>query len=172
MRPAPIPTAIAAALVLAGCSAGFDVGNLNPFTSAEEEAAAEAEAAAAAAANRPGEPPTERIAAVEAVTAGRGYRGVLVQADGLAPRPGYFRAQLRLLNEGRPAADGRVELEFVARAPETAANPPDPAAQAPAPSDVARRVTAAQFVGDDLLAAATGIRVLATGNAAEIAVPR
>jgi hypothetical protein len=131
------------------CSYSVEVGSLNPFGSGEDPALPVTV------------PEIERdpVASVEAMEIGRGHRGWLVQATGYTDVVGYYSPLLRLRDGGRPAADGMIELEFVARPPE--------ATSLDSAELVARRIIAAQFIPDDIAKGARGVRVLAGGNHVE-----
>ncbi|QDL92607.1 hypothetical protein FDP22_12910 [Paroceanicella profunda] len=136
------------ALMLAGCS--YSVANPlsepdGPQTSAEVAAA------------------KVRLATVDTLDVGRGFRGVLVQVTATAPLQGFYAPELRLLDGGRPTADGAVVLEAVAL-------PPDASPVGAGPAS-ARSMIAAQFVGDDILAGARKIRVVGTDSGLERPIP-
>jgi hypothetical protein len=139
---------IALAIATAGCSfdTGIDIPDVPGLGSGTPEAA---EAG----------PQPERIDTIERIDVGQAARGVIVDAAGYALLPGYYRPELRLIDGGRPAADGMIELEFVAIAPATV--------DTAAPGTETRRLIAAQFLPSELIRGARGVRVLAVGNMAE-----
>jgi hypothetical protein len=135
-------------LLVGSCGFSANLGDLNPFGGSDP-----APSAAAPVIQR------DRIANVESIEIGRSYKGYLVQATGYTVVEGYFEPQLRPLNGGKPAADGLIELEFIAR---------PPVVTNLGVSDLAaRRVIAAQFLGDLLVQDAKGVRVIAEGNSVQ-----
>lgn len=131
-------------LALGGCSMGTSIADLNPLASDDPP---EVEAPVIL---------TERVAQVESLEIGRGHRGHVVSATGLVPLQGYFAPELRLVDEGRPDAEGMIAFEFLARPPE--------AARLGAAEEATRRLLAAAFLPDELAAGATGVRILANSN--------
>ncbi|WP_118136629.1 hypothetical protein [Oceanicella sp. SM1341] len=103
-----------------------------------------------------------RLATIDTLEVGRSFRGVLVQVTATAPLQGFYEPQLRLL-DNRPAADGAIVLEAVALPPEAS-----PVGAGPVS---ARSMIMAQFVGDDILAGATKIRVVGTDSGLERPIP-
>ncbi|GIX12119.1 MAG: hypothetical protein KatS3mg118_0078 [Paracoccaceae bacterium] len=130
---------------ISGCSVSTEIRGLNPFSAAPAEAPAA----------QP-EVPVDPVARIESLEIGQAYRGVIATATGLADLAGFHHPELRLLNEGRPAADGMIELEMVARPPEQASLSVDAAA---------RRLIAAAFLPEELVRAARGVRVIGATNA-------
>ncbi|MEM9050262.1 MAG: hypothetical protein AAGC92_16280 [Pseudomonadota bacterium] len=134
---------LVAILAISGCSAETDSEEVNPSVDAEAESVDEQR------------PTFDRIAIVESLEIGQAYRGMLAQVSGLASMQGYFAPELRLIDDGRPDADGYIVLEFVARPPEATALNADLAP---------RRLVAALFVPAALAANAQGVRVLGAEN--------
>jgi hypothetical protein len=145
----PLPLALVAVLALSGC-ASLTESSFNPlnwFGSA---------AAPVAPAGEPLVPAGGVVAVVDRrapvtvtrVEVARTASGAMVRADGVAPAPGYFNAQL-----ARVGIDGTIlVLRFVAEAPAT-------------PVGGAREITAATQVSAATLAGLTGVRVEGAGGA-------
>lgn len=140
-RPWLIAAALIAPMLLASCDMGpiFD----------EEKAAA--------AAALPPKVPVDRI---ETLELGRLFDGYALTAFGFAPGAGYFQPELRIRYEGRPAADGFYEYDFVVRPPG------DAAALAGAPES-ARRMRADVEMPVAMLRGARGVRVWSARDSIE-----
>lgn len=96
-------TAVAIALIASGCS-------LFGPSSKQKEQAAKAEQAKVEASYEP-------VVAVTQVEMGRTRNGLVITAYGLAPGVGYSMPELRPRRDGKPAPDGYIDYDFVARAP-------------------------------------------------------
>lgn len=140
-----IPHFVLILATISGCSTSATFSSLNPFPGSASESPAPAEPVR-----------KDPVPIVESLELGQAHRGVIATATGLADLAGFFSPELRLLNDGRPAADGMIELAFVARPPEAATMAADPAA---------RRLVAALYIPAELMAAAKGVRVVGGSNA-------
>lgn len=106
------------------------------------------------------------VATVDSLELGQMYRARLLTAHGMLPAPGWYGAELRPRNEGRPGRDGFLEYDFVAAPPEL--NGFDPAAPSTLPQ--ALKVRADLSIPERDLAAAQGVRVYAQDGAAALRV--
>lgn len=138
-----IVAALFAALALSACDMG-------PIFDPEK---AEAERLAAL----PAKVPVDRI---ETLELGRLYDGYVLTAFGLAPGAGYYQPELRIRYDGRPAADGFYEYDFIVRPPA------DAAALAGAP-EAARRMRADVTMPVAMLRGARGVRVWSSRDSIE-----
>ncbi|MEL6236579.1 MAG: hypothetical protein AAFR46_19455 [Pseudomonadota bacterium] len=134
---------LVAALTIAGCSLDTEEAAVNPLETVEDESA-----------ERPAIQ-FDRVAIVESLEIGQAHLGMIAQVSALASMQGYFAPELRLIDDGRPDAEGYIVMEFVAR-------PPDATALEAALAT--RRLVAALFVPEALAAAAQGVRVLGAEN--------
>ncbi|MEM7497442.1 MAG: hypothetical protein AAF371_05550 [Pseudomonadota bacterium] len=116
----------------------------------EEERAAEAERL-----ERRREP-VENVGRIEIGRASDG--SFAVSAFGVAPTTGFSAPTLAIRRGGRPAADGFLEFDFLALAP-------DPGLQMPRGEITARRLRADRVLKPEELAVARGVRVYALRNA-------
>lgn len=132
--------AIAALLVLGGCSL-FGSGD------DEDERAAAVERAEAA---------YEPVVAVRSIEIGRTRNGIVITAIGLAPAPGYAVPELRPRRDGQPGPEGYLDFDFVARAPDPALAPAANPAQG---AEAGHRVRADRHVSLRNLRGVRGIRV-------------
>lgn len=92
------------------------------------------------------------VTEVRDIEIGRTARGFAVTAFGTAPAMGYTAPQLRPRRDGRPAADGFLDYDFLAEAPA-------PEAGFGAGDARARAIRADVFLSPDELAGVTGIRI-------------
>ncbi len=92
------------------------------------------------------------VAAVSNLEIGRTRTGFAVTAYGTAPTLGYSSPELRPRREGRPAADGFLDYDFVAL-------PPRPELGYETGPAEARGIRADLLIETEDLAGATGIRV-------------
>ncbi len=134
-RNAALSAAIAAVLVLGGCSL---------FGSDDDEEAAAAEQEQAAALYAP-------VEAVRHIEVGRTRNGYVITAHGIAPGLGYGAPELRARRQGKPGPDGFIDFDFVAQAPDPSFNLGEGAVEA-------RAVRADLHVTASDLRGAVGIR--------------
>lgn len=100
-----------------------------------------------------------RVASAGRMEIGRTFDGYMLAVFGEAPATGWFAPELRPLNEGAVAADGFLELEFVAAAPEdNAGQPGDPAA-----GPVQRAIRADYEITRRALVGVRGVRIVTQG---------
>jgi len=104
--------AVALLVMLSACDSGMatdDIGTLfGQQSRAEKERQAELER------RRENKVPIQSVGTVEI---GRTADGILITAFGTAPGLGYALPALRVRRDGKPAADGYVEFDFVASEP-------------------------------------------------------
>ena len=105
-------------------------------------------------------PPRVAVDRIETLELGRLYGGYVLTAFAVAPGAGYYQPELSIRYEGRPAADGFYEYDFLVRPPENAA------ALAGAP-ETARRVRADVAMPIDMLRGARGVRVWSARDSIE-----
>lgn len=135
--------ALAALLPLGGCSW---------FSSDDEEATATEGAAQRA---------YVPVEAVRNIEIGRTRTGFAITAHGIAPALGYADAELRARRDGRPAADGFLDFDFVAL-------PPLPELGYSTGAPEARAIRADLLIPANVLQGATGIRVHAAAGGMQI----
>jgi hypothetical protein len=127
--------ALAAASVLGGCSR-FDPDDEEP--AAGEPAAVEAR--------------YEPVVEARDIEIGRTRNGLVITVIGLAPGAGYAAPELRPRRDGRPAPDGYLDFDFVARAP-------NPALNLGTGSERVRTVRADRHLSLEELRGAIGLRI-------------
>lgn len=97
--------------------------------------------------------PRAPIEHVESIELGRLYDGYMLTAFGIAPGIGYFEPALIPRYNGRPAADGFYEFDFMARPPKE-----EGVEGADAPL-VARKIRADFKLTPEMLRQASGVRI-------------
>lgn len=100
--------------------------------------------------------PVENVGLIEIGRASDG--SFAVSAFGVAPTTGFSSPQLVIRRQGAPAADGFLEFDFLALAP-------DPGLQMPRGEIAARRLRADRVLKPEQLQIARGVRVYALRNA-------
>ena len=90
-------------------------------------------------------------------------RGTVLRVTSTAPTQGWYDARLAPLDRGEPDEDGRLRYEMRAVAP-TAAEATGPART--------RQLVVATYIPDDVLAAASSVRVISRGKVVDLRIPR
>lgn len=144
-RTAALVTAVAVLLSLTGCS----------LFKSNDSKKTEAQAAAAAPTYLP-------VESVNNIEIGRTRNGIAVTAYGIAPGLGFGGAELRPRRDGRPGADGLLDFDFVARAPDARFNLGE--------GDLtARAIRADILLSPGQLAGAQGMRIHAATGGLQVA---